>query len=144
MKRVLTLFGTRPEVIKLAPVLAELERRSDCFETVNVASSQHVELLHPFARRFDIRVDADLEHVRGVLSMARASDPDSGGSQFFIMLAAASHLDGKYAAFGKVIEGMDIIDALQKGDGANGSVSKPDKIVKMTVESMPAKSAPEK
>ena len=88
--------------------------------------------------------DASLNHVRGVLSMARASDPDSGGSQFFIMLAAATHLDGKYAAFGKVIEGMDVIDAIQKGDGANGSVSKPDKIVKITVESVPVKSAPEK
>ncbi len=85
-----------------------------------------------------------LSHVRGVLSMARASDPDSGGSQFFIMLAAASHLDGKYAAFGKVIEGMDVIDKIQKGDGPNGSVSKPDKIVKVRVESVPAKTTPKK
>jgi UDP-N-acetylglucosamine 2-epimerase (non-hydrolysing) len=61
MKRVLTLFGTRPEVIKLAPVLGELERRPDRFETVNVASSQHVELLHPFARHFGIRIDHDLD-----------------------------------------------------------------------------------
>jgi peptidyl-prolyl cis-trans isomerase B (cyclophilin B) len=88
--------------------------------------------------------DASLSHVRGVLSMARASDPDSGGSQFFIMLAAASHLDGKYAAFGKVIEGMEIIDAIQKGDGASGSVSTPDKIVKLTVESVPVENAPTK
>jgi UDP-N-acetylglucosamine 2-epimerase (non-hydrolysing) len=61
MKRVLTLFGTRPEVIKLAPVLGELERRRDRIETRNIASSQHVELLHPFARHFDIRIDGDLE-----------------------------------------------------------------------------------
>jgi len=90
--------------------------------------------------------DAKLKHERGVLSMARASDPDSGGSQFFIMLAAATHLDGKYAAFGKVLEGMDVIDAIQKGDGANGSFVKveEDKIVKLTVESMPVKKAPEK
>jgi len=62
VKRVLTLFGTRPEIIKLAPVLAELEleERRDRFETVNVASSQHVELLHPFARHFGIRIDSDL------------------------------------------------------------------------------------
>lgn len=60
MQRVLTLFGTRPEVIKLAPVLAELEKRGDRFETINVASSQHVELLHPFARHFGIRIDSDL------------------------------------------------------------------------------------
>lgn len=88
--------------------------------------------------------NADLDHVRGVLSMARASDPDSGGSQFFIMFASASHLNGKYAAFGKVIEGMDVIDSLEKGDGGNGSVSKPDKIVKLTVESVPVEVAPEK
>ena len=87
--------------------------------------------------------DASLKHVRGVVSMARADDPDSGGSQFFIMLASASHLDGKYAAFGKVIEGMDIIDLIQKGEGQGGSVSKPDKIVKLTVESVPVEVAPE-
>jgi peptidyl-prolyl cis-trans isomerase B (cyclophilin B) len=86
--------------------------------------------------------DAELEHVRGVLSMARASDPDSGGSQFFIMLASASHLDGKYAAFGKVIEGMDVIDSIQKGEDKSGTVLKPDKIVKLTVESVPVESVP--
>jgi UDP-N-acetylglucosamine 2-epimerase (non-hydrolysing) len=64
MKRVLTLFGTRPEVIKLAPVLGELERRPDRFENVNVASSQHIELLHPFARHFGIRIDHDLDVMR--------------------------------------------------------------------------------
>jgi UDP-N-acetylglucosamine 2-epimerase (non-hydrolysing) len=64
VKRVLTLFGTRPEVIKLAPVLGELERRPDRFRTSNVASSQHVELLHPFARHFGIRIDRDLEVMR--------------------------------------------------------------------------------
>jgi peptidyl-prolyl cis-trans isomerase B (cyclophilin B) len=88
--------------------------------------------------------DAGLEHVRGVLSMARASDPDSGGSQFFIMFASASHLDGKYTAFGKIIEGMDIIDSLQKGEGSGGAVAKPDKIIKLTVESVPVEVAPEK
>ncbi len=88
--------------------------------------------------------DAGLEHVRGVLSMARASDPDSGGSQFFIMFASSSHLDGNYAAFGKVIEGMDIIDSLQKGEGKGGAVAKPDKIIKLTVESVPVEVDPEK
>ena len=89
--------------------------------------------------------DPELKHVRGVLSMARASDPDSGGSQFFIMFAAASHLDGKYAAFGRVIEGMDVIDKLTKGDGPNGSFvnAKQDKILKLRVESVPVESAPE-
>lgn len=51
-----------------------------------------------------------LAHERGVLSMARSNDPDSAGSQFFIMVAEATHLDGDYAAFGKVIEGMDVVD----------------------------------
>ena len=61
MKRVMSLFGTRPEIIKLAPVLQELERRSDRFETFHVASSQHTELLHPFARDFGVRLDRDLD-----------------------------------------------------------------------------------
>lgn len=54
----------------------------------------------------------DLKHTRGVLSMARAQHPDSAGSQFFIMHADADYLDGQYAAFGKVIEGMDVVDAI--------------------------------
>ena len=86
--------------------------------------------------------NADLSHVRGVVSMARSSDRDSGGSQFFIMFASASHLDGSYAAFGKVIEGMDVIDSLQKGEGKSGTVLKPDKIVKLSVESVPVESVP--
>lgn len=54
----------------------------------------------------------DLEHKRGVISMARSQSPDSAGSQFFIMHKDASHLDGQYAAFGKVIEGMDAVDKI--------------------------------
>ena len=54
----------------------------------------------------------DLKHARGVLSMARAMDPDSAGSQFFIMHADAPHLDGQYAAFGQVLEGMDVVDKI--------------------------------
>lgn len=54
----------------------------------------------------------DLKHQRGVLSMARTQVPDSAGSQFFVMHADADYLDGQYAAFGKVIEGMDVIDAI--------------------------------
>jgi peptidyl-prolyl cis-trans isomerase B (cyclophilin B) len=57
-------------------------------------------------------VKNDLKHVRGVLSMARAMDPDSAGSQFFIMHETSPHLDGDYAAFGKVIEGMDVVDKI--------------------------------
>ena len=57
----------------------------------------------------------DLIHDRGVLSMARANNPDSAGSQFFIMVDKAPHLDGSYAAFGKVIVGMEIADAIVSG-----------------------------
>lgn len=57
-------------------------------------------------------VQNDLRHTRGVLSMARAMHPDSAGSQFFIMVADAPHLDGQYAAFGKVTEGMDVADMI--------------------------------
>jgi peptidyl-prolyl cis-trans isomerase B (cyclophilin B) len=54
----------------------------------------------------------DLKHTKGVLSMARTMDPNSAGSQFFIMHEAAPHLDGQYAAFGKVISGLDVVDEI--------------------------------
>ncbi len=54
----------------------------------------------------------DLRHTRGVLSMARAMDPDSAGSQFFIMHEDSPHLDGQYAAFGKIIEGIEVVDQI--------------------------------
>lgn len=57
-------------------------------------------------------VENTLRHTRGVLSMARANNPDSAGSQFFIMHADAPHLDGDYAAFGHVVEGMDVVDEI--------------------------------
>ena len=57
-------------------------------------------------------VQNDLKHTRGVLSMARAMHPDSAGSQFFIMVADAPHLDGQYAAFGKITEGMETADTI--------------------------------
>lgn len=56
----------------------------------------------------------DIKHTNGVLSMARAMDPDSAGSQFFIMVGDAPHLDGQYAAFGKIIEGLDIANEMTK------------------------------
>ena len=58
----------------------------------------------------------DLKHTRGVLSMARSMRPDSAGSQFFIMHQDAPHLDGQYAAFGKVVEGMDVVDEIAAVD----------------------------
>ncbi|MCQ2527895.1 MAG: peptidylprolyl isomerase [Saccharofermentans sp.] len=57
-------------------------------------------------------VQNDLKHTRGVLSMARAMSPNSAGSQFFIMHETSPHLDGQYAAFGKVIEGMEVVDKI--------------------------------
>tara|TARA_B100001093_G_scaffold130597_1_gene123162 strand:+ start:245 stop:799 length:555 start_codon:yes stop_codon:yes gene_type:complete len=72
---------------------------------------------------------SDLPHEKGVLSMARSSDPDSANSQFFICLETASHLDRNYTVFGKVTKGMEFVEKIKKGDGPNGSVSNPDKIL---------------
>jgi peptidylprolyl isomerase len=75
-----------------------------------------------------------VKHVRGTVSMARSSDVNSADSQFFICLAPAPHLDGQYTAFGQVIEGMEFVDRIKKGDASNnGLVMVPDKIVKMQV-----------
>lgn len=74
------------------------------------------------------------KHVRGTLSMARTADPNSADSQFFIMFAPAPHLDGQYTVWGKVVSGMEFVDAIKRGDPArNGVVSNPDKIIKMQV-----------
>ena len=77
----------------------------------------------------------DLKHTRGVLSMARSMHPDSAGSQFFIMHEDAPHLDGQYAAFGKVIEGMDAVDAIANTEtGAQDRPIREQKIKSATVE----------
>jgi peptidylprolyl isomerase len=73
------------------------------------------------------------KHVRGTLSMARAMDPDSADSQFFICFDEAPHLDGQYTIFGRVTKGMEFVDKIKKGDGPNGRVSEPDSIVKLQV-----------
>ena len=71
-----------------------------------------------------------LPHDRGTLSMARSSDPNSANSQFFICFKPAPFLDRQYTVFGKVIEGMEFVDKIKRGDeNNNGSVSDPDKIV---------------
>jgi len=75
---------------------------------------------------------SDIPHERGTLSMARSQDPDSGNSQFFICLDESPHLDRQYTAFGKVTKGMEFIDKIKKGDGPNGSVSDPDKILSIS------------
>jgi cyclophilin family peptidyl-prolyl cis-trans isomerase len=74
---------------------------------------------------------SDVAHNRGVLSMARSADPNSANSQFFIIFEAAPHLDRQYSAFGKVTKGIELIDNIKRGDGANGSVENPDKIISL-------------
>ncbi len=80
-------------------------------------------------------VKNDLKHTKGVLSMARAMHPDSAGSQFFIMHEDAPHLDGSYAAFGKVIEGQDVVDKIAetRTDWSDRPLEE-QKIASMTVE----------
>jgi cyclophilin family peptidyl-prolyl cis-trans isomerase len=73
---------------------------------------------------------SDLPHERGTLSMARSQDPNSANSQFFICFKESSFLDRQYTVFGKVIEGMELVDKIKMGDSNNnGSVSDPDKII---------------
>ena len=72
-------------------------------------------------------------HVRGTVSMARTSDPDSADSQFFICYAPQSFLDRKYTVWGKVVSGMEYIDKLRKGTDQSGKVANPDKIVTLRV-----------
>ena len=77
----------------------------------------------------------DLKHDRGVLSMARAMDPNSAGSQFFIMVEQAPHLDGQYASFGKVIEGMEVADAIASAKRDwNDKPRDPQRMKRVTVE----------
>ena len=72
----------------------------------------------------------DLPHQRGTLSMARSQDPNSANSQFFICFKDSAFLDRQYTVFGKVIEGMEFVDKIKRGDEAqNGSVQNPDKII---------------
>ena len=72
---------------------------------------------------------SDLPHLRGTLSMARSSDPNSANSQFFICFDDAPHLDRNYTVFGKVNKGMEFVDNIKRGTGPNGSVTDPDKII---------------
>ena len=75
---------------------------------------------------------SNLPHERGTLSMARSNDPDSANSQFFICFEPSPFLDRKYTVFGKVIKGMEFIDLIKKGDGSNGEVTNPDKIISLS------------
>ncbi len=77
---------------------------------------------------------SDIPHDRGVLSAARSADPNSANSQFFICFQAAPHLDRQYTVFGKVIKGMEFIDKIKRGEGPNGSVKNPDKIISLKLK----------
>ena len=82
----------------------------------------------------DLKAEFNNEpHIRGIVSMARTPDPDSANSQFFIMFDSAPSLDGQYTVWGRVIEGMEIVDKIKKGDGMNGIVEDPDSIVSLKV-----------
>jgi len=77
---------------------------------------------------------SDANHGRGAVSMARAQNPDSANSQFFIVFSDASFLDGQYTVWGQVVDGMEHVDAIKRGSqAANGAVDDPDKIIKMQV-----------
>ena len=72
---------------------------------------------------------SDIPHEKGVLSMARSAPPNSANSQFFICFESAPHLDRNYTVFGKVVEGIEFVDMIKRGEGPNGAVSNPDKII---------------
>jgi len=76
----------------------------------------------------------NLPHERGTLSMARSAHPDSANSQFFICFQPAPSLDRQYTVFGKVVEGMEFIDLIKRGEGSNGEVSDPDKIISLSAK----------
>ena len=77
---------------------------------------------------------SDEPFERGVVGMARSQNPDSGNSQFFIMFAPATHLNGQYTVVGRVSEGMDVVDAIKRGRGQNGAViGEPDVMTSVTV-----------
>ena len=72
-------------------------------------------------------------HVRGIVSMARSSDPNSADSQFFIVLDDSTFLDRQYTVWGRVIEGMEFVDKIKKGDPRSGAMDNPDKIISLRV-----------
>lgn len=76
---------------------------------------------------------SDVGFDRGIVGMARAQDLDSANSQFFIMFAPGDFLNGQYTVVGKVISGMEVVDAIKRGEGGNGEVTEPDVMAKVTV-----------
>jgi len=77
---------------------------------------------------------SNLPHERGVLSMARSASSDSANSQFFICFKQSPSLDRQYTVFGKVIKGMEFVDLIKRGEGSNGEVTDPDKIISLTIK----------
>ena len=77
---------------------------------------------------------SNIPHERGTLSMARSSDPNSANSQFFICFKASPSLDRQYTVFGKVVQGMEFVDLIKRGEGSNGEVSDPDKIISLSAK----------
>ncbi len=77
---------------------------------------------------------SNIPHERGTLSMARSSDPNSANSQFFICFKASPSLDRQYTVFGKVVQGMEFVDLIKKGEGSNGKVSDPDQIISLSAK----------
>ncbi len=77
---------------------------------------------------------SNIPHERGTLSMARSSDPNSANSQFFICFKASPSLDRQYTVFGKVVQGMEFVDLIKRGEGSNGEVSDPDQIISLSVK----------
>ena len=77
---------------------------------------------------------SEISFDRGVVGMARSQDPNSANSQFFIMFAPGEFLNGQYTVVGKVISGMEVVDAIKRGEGQNGEVTGPDVMTKVTVQ----------
>ena len=77
---------------------------------------------------------SNIPHERGTLSMARSSDPNSANSQFFICFQPSPSLDRQYTVFGKVVQGMEFVDLIKRGEGSNGEVSDPDQIISLSAK----------
>ena len=109
-------------------VIPKFMIQGGCPQGTGTGSNGNVRLKAEFNNRPDRR------HTRGVLSMARSSDPNSASCQFFIMHADSTHLDGQYSAFGKVTSGLETVDKIASAKtGANDRPVNPPKIVKITV-----------
>ena len=76
----------------------------------------------------------DVEHPRGIVSMARTDDPESASTSFFLMLGPAPHLDGQYSAFGRIVEGMEVLDAFEKEEVDGETPKRRIEIIEATID----------